>query len=207
MLMGCPEIGVMGSIIRWMPENIPELKKLLRKSSREVRASLGEACRQEASLAICQYIGTWSIFQKSKVILVYLPMRAEVNLVPLLEKHPDKSWLVPRILENGNMSFHPYDPNRLIRHQFGMFEPEPSLPLIPAGQVELVLTPGLAYDLHGWRLGYGGGFYDRFLSEQHACISLGVTYQALVQTDLPHQEYDVPVQFLVTEDGIRKLAS
>jgi 5-formyltetrahydrofolate cyclo-ligase len=84
-----------------------------------------------------------------------------------------------------------------------MLEPDPALPVIPANQVELVLTPGLAYDLHGWRLGYGGGFYDRFLSEQRTCISIGVTYQALLQTDLPHLEYDVPVQYFVTEDGVK----
>jgi 5-formyltetrahydrofolate cyclo-ligase len=83
-----------------------------------------------------------------------------------------------------------------------MLEPDPSLPVVPADQVELVLTPGLAFDLHGWRLGYGGGFYDRFLSRQHTLISLGVTYQALLLPDLPHQVHDVPVKYLVTENGV-----
>lgn len=186
-----------------MSDNIPELKKQLRKSCREIRASLGEDYHQNASLRICRHIEAWPVFQEATVILTYLPMHAEVDLLPLMENNSQKTWLVPRILPQSRMFFHPYDPGRLVRHQFGMLEPDPALPVIPANQVELVLTPGLAYDLHGWRLGYGGGFYDRFLSEQRTCISIGVTYQALLQTDLPHLEYDVQVQYFVTEDGVK----
>jgi len=162
----------------------------------------GEHYQHEASLMICRNIEAWSVFQESAVILSYLPMQAEVDLLSLMENNPQKKWLVPRILSQGRMLFHPYDPGRLLRHRFGMLEPDPVLPVIPADQVELVLTPGLAYDVCGWRLGYGGGFYDRFLSGQQMLVSLGVTYQALLQTDLPHQDYDVPVQYLVTENGV-----
>jgi 5-formyltetrahydrofolate cyclo-ligase len=206
MLMGSHEILNRGSIIKGMAEKISEFKKHLRKSCRELRTSLGEDYRHKASLVICKHLETWIFFQKFEVILVYLPMRAEVNLLPLLKNYPNKSWLVPRISENGSMRFHPYDPERLIRHKYGMLEPDPTLPIIPANQVELVLTPGLAYDLHGWRLGYGGGFYDRFLSQQKDCIRMGVTFHALLQADLPHNEYDIPMQYLVTEDGVIELS-
>lgn len=185
-----------------MPENISEIKKQLRQNCREKRASLGEDYHQKASLMICSHIEAWSVFQEAQVISSYLPMRDEVDLLLLMEKNPHKDWLVPRILPQGYMVFHPYDPGRLLRHRFGMLEPDPALPVVPAGRIELVLTPGLAYDLHGWRLGYGGGFYDRFLSEQKHLISLGVTYQALLQPTLPHEEYDVPVQYIVTENGV-----
>jgi 5-formyltetrahydrofolate cyclo-ligase len=204
--MGYPEMSFAGSIITGMSENIPELKKQLRQSCREIRASLGQDCHHKASLMICRHIEAWPVFQKAAVILSYLPMRAEVDLLSLIENNPQKNWLVPRILSQGRMLFHPYDPERLLRHRFGMLEPDPALPVIPADQVELVLTPGLAYDQHGWRLGYGGGFYDRFLSGQHTFVSLGVTYQALLQINLPHQEYDVPVQYLVTENGVKSFS-
>lgn len=194
-----------GCIIMKMPERITEQKKDLRKSCRAVRASLEENKRGEASSEICRHIERWSIFIKSSVILAYLPMRAEVDLSSLLANHPDKTWLVPRILEYGEMRFHHYDPGRLIRHRFGMLEPDATLPIVPAGRVELALIPGLAYDLQGWRLGYGGGFYDRFLTQQSTCIRLGVTYQVLVLPDVPHQENDVAMQYLVTEDGLKKI--
>jgi len=197
-----PEIVLAGRMITYMPDNYSELKKKLRQSCREKRASLGEDYQHKASLMICRNIEAWLVFQEAEVVLSYLPMKAEVDLLSLMENNPQKKWLVPRILPQGRMKFHPYDPGQLIRHPFGMLEPDPSLPVIPAGQVELVLTPGLAYDQRGWRLGYGGGFYDRFLSGQRSLVSLGVTYQALMQTDLPHQEYDVPVQYIVTENGV-----
>jgi len=185
-----------------MPDNISDLKKRLRQSCREKRASLGEDYQHKASLMICRNIEAWSIFQNAVVILTYLPMGDEVDLLSLMKTNPQKKWLVPRILPQGCMLFHPYNPGRLLRHRFGMLEPDPALPVIPADQIELVLTPGLAYDAYGWRLGYGGGFYDRFLSGQQMLVSLGVTYQALLHTDLPHQDYDVPVQFIVTENGV-----
>ena len=185
-----------------MPENITDIKKQLRQSCREKRASLGKDYHLKASLMICHQIETWEVFQNAVIILSYLPMRDEVDLLSLMENHPQKNWLLPRIQPHSRMLFHPFIPGRLLRHRFGMLEPDPALPVIPADQVELVLTPGLAFDLHGWRLGYGGGFYDRFLSGQHPLISLGVTYQALLLPDLPHQEYDVPVKYLVTENGV-----
>jgi 5-formyltetrahydrofolate cyclo-ligase len=186
-----------------MPDNIPEIKKQLRVSSREIRNSLGQTYQREASRMICSHIEAWSVFQDSAVILSYLPMGSEVDLLTLMQNNPQKNWLVPRIQPHSQMLVHPYDPEKLVRHRFGMLEPDPALPVIPAARVELVLTPGLAFDLHGWRLGYGGGFYDRFLSGQHGLTSLGVTYRALLQKELPHLEYDVAVQYLVTEDGVK----
>jgi 5-formyltetrahydrofolate cyclo-ligase len=193
--------------MRSMLASIQEIKKQLRKTCRDARTGLGQEYRQQASLAICRHIEAWSVFQACKVILAYLPMNGEVNLLPLVENHLDKTWLAPRILPEGRMVFHPYDPGRLVRHPFGMLEPDPNLPVVHASQIELALTPGLAYDLQGWRLGYGGGFYDRFLSEQVDCISLGVTYRALLLNDLPHLDHDIPVHNLVTEDGVKSRVS
>jgi 5-formyltetrahydrofolate cyclo-ligase len=200
--MARPEKIPAGRMILSMIDNISEIKKRLRQSCREKRTSLGEVYQHQASLMICSNIEAWCIFQEAALILSYLPMSDEVDLLPLMQKNPQKNWLVPRILPQGRMQFHPYDPGRLLRHRFGMLEPDPELPVIPAEQVELVLTPGLAYDRCGWRLGYGGGFYDRFLSGQQSLVSLGVTYQALLLPDLPHHEYDVPVQYIVTEYGV-----
>lgn len=191
-----------------MHDPISDLKKKLRQSCLQKRASLGEDYQHTASLRICHHIEAWPVFQKAAVLCSYLPMRDEVDLLSLMENNPKKQWLVPRILPQGLMVFHPYDPGRLIRHRFGMLEPDPSLPTLPADQVDLVLTPGLAFDRHGWRLGYGGGFYDRyFLSGGQSQVRLGVIYRALLQTDLPHNDNDVPVQFIVTENGVESISA
>lgn len=97
------------------------------------------------------------------------------------------------------MVFHPYDPSRLVRHPFGMAEPAPDLPVIPASDVQLALVPGLAFDRLGRRLGYGGGYFDRFLCD-FCGISLGVTFQALLFDDLPCGEQDMPVDWIVSEE-------
>lgn len=190
-----------------MTDSISELKAQLRQRCRQERDNLPETYRQHASDLICQKIAEWKKFQFSSFILVYLPMNSEVNLLPLVQTQPKKHWLAPRILPGGEMVVHPYRPARLIRHRFGMLEPDPSLPLFPPEHVDLVLVPGLAFDLDGWRLGYGGGYFDRFLSANKACTSLGITFQALMQSSLPHQEFDVRMKYLVTEDGVRQIPS
>ena len=99
------------------------------------------------------------------------------------------------------MVFHPYRENRLIRHPFGMQEPDADLPVIPSIEVELALVPGLAFDRQGRRLGYGGGYFDRFLRD-YAGISAGIIFQVLLLDRLPFGEHDVPVKWIVTDAGI-----
>ena len=101
------------------------------------------------------------------------------------------------------MVFHAYDPDNLIVHPYGMAEPAPHLPQVLSTDIQLVLAPGLAFDRSGWRLGYGGGYYDRFL-RSFGGINVGVVFQALLLESLPHGEYDVPVNWLVSEDGFIK---
>ncbi len=191
-----------------MPEPTPSPKQQLRQQCRAMRRELGEQTRLRFSWSMCQYLAAWEVFQSAETILTYLPMKAEVDLRPLLEQFPAKRWLLPRILpeENHRMDFHPYDPARLVIHKFGMAEPAADLPIVPAEVVELVLVPGLAYDRLGWRLGYGGGYYDRFLS-RFSGISVGVAYQALLLESIPHSGYDVPVGWVVSETGLFQAGS
>ncbi|PWH14383.1 MAG: 5-formyltetrahydrofolate cyclo-ligase [Anaerolineae bacterium] len=178
-------------------------KPALRQRCRALRRELGQETRQRASQAICAHLAAWQVFQRAETILTYMPMKAEVDLRPLLEQFPAKRWLLPRIVpeEEHRMDFHLYDPARLVLHPFGMAEPAADLPVVAATEIELVLVPGLAYDRLGWRLGYGGGYYDRFLARFNG-ISVGVTYQALLLEAVPHGEHDVPVGWIVTENGI-----
>lgn len=189
-----------------MPD-IAEQKRQLRRSCRQIRTALGEATRQQASLSICGWIESWPVFQSSSVVLAYMPIPGEVDLTPLVERQPQKHWALPRILPAAGhrMVFHPYQPGRLIRHPFGMAEPAPDLPIVPPGEIQLALVPGLAFDRLGRRLGYGGGYFDRFL-HAYSGASLGIIFQALLRERLPCGEHDVPVQWIVTEAGFLKPA-
>ncbi|MFZ5855276.1 MAG: 5-formyltetrahydrofolate cyclo-ligase [Chloroflexota bacterium] len=188
-----------------MSDSLGETKSLLRQQYRKLRATLGDEKRARASRSICEELERWTAFQQSKTILAYMPIKNEVDLTPLLTRHPEKRWVLPRIIpeEGHRMVFHPYDAARLVRHPFGMAEPAADLPTIPPEALELVLVPGLAFDRHGWRLGYGGGYYDRFL-KGFAGISAGIVFRALLLEELPHGEFDVPVQWVVTEEEMFK---
>ena len=185
--------------------DIAKQKRQLRRECRRIRDELGEETRQHASQSICDWIESYPVFQRSSVILAYMPMRGEVDLTSLMERQPQKCWALPLIIpaEDHRLAFHPYDSSRLIRHPFGMAEPAADMPIIPSSEVQLALIPGLAFDRLGRRLGYGGGYFDRFL-RNFTGVSLGVIFQALLFDQLPCGEHDMPVQWIVTEAGLHQ---
>jgi 5-formyltetrahydrofolate cyclo-ligase len=195
-----------GAKITRMSEEIAEAKSQLRQSLRKLRTSLGEETRVRASQSICDALEAWQIFQQSETILTYMPIKGEVDLTPLLERHPEKHWVLPRIIpeEDHRMVFHAYDAARLVRHPFGMAEPTADSPEVPPEALQLVLVPGLAFDSHGWRLGYGGGYFDRFL-KSYTGISVGIVIRALFLESLPHGGFDVSMRWIATENGILKI--
>jgi 5-formyltetrahydrofolate cyclo-ligase len=82
-----------------------------------------------------------------------------------------------------------------------MLEPDKDCPIIDPETVQLILVPGVAFDREGWRLGYGGGFYDRFLAQYRGCFA-GITFEYLLQSQVSHTSHDIPMQFIITEKGI-----
>ena len=188
-----------------MPNDTSAQKRELRLSCKTIRKELGEETRWQASRAICEHLAAWDIFRESETILTYMPIHTEVDLRPLFADFPEKRWLLPRILpgEEGKMVFHPYDPDNLIVHPLGMAEPASYLPQVTSAEIQLVLAPGLAFDRSGWRLGYGGGFFDRFLQD-FGGVSVGVVFRDLLLERVPHGKYDIPMQWLVTDEGLVK---
>jgi 5-formyltetrahydrofolate cyclo-ligase len=186
-------------------EEASRQKSKLRRECLGFRKTLGAEIRAQASLAICARIEAWSVFQQSQTILSYMPIKSEVDLTPLLARHPQKRWALPRIIpeESHSMVFHEYDPDRIIRHSFGMAEPSPDSPVIHPAEIELALVPGVAFDRRGFRLGYGGGYFDRFL-ENFQGVSAGIVFQALLLGAVPRAAHDIAMQWVVTEDGVFK---
>lgn len=82
----------------------------------------------------------------------------------------------------------------------GVRQPPSNTPQIPVSEVDAAVLPALAFDRTGFRLGYGGGFYDRFLAG-FSGPTIGVTHSALLLDELPHEAHDVPLHWLVTEQG------
>jgi 5-formyltetrahydrofolate cyclo-ligase len=76
------------------------------------------------------------------------------------------------------------------------------LPYGPVSRVDLLLVPGIAFDLKGYRLGYGKGYYDRYLSENKPSFSIGLSYNSQLIESLPRSNYDEKLDAIATEDGI-----
>ena len=189
-----------------MLPSIHDQKRQLRQQCKAIRKGLSDEALRETSRVICVCLAEWDKFHTAETILTYMPIYTEIDLCSLLTDFPEKRWLLPRINpgESGHMAFHPYDPDNLILHPFGMAEPSPDLPQVSPNEIQLVLVPGLAFDHSGWRLGYGGGYFDRFLKD-FSGVSVGVVYRALLLDAIPHGEYDISVDWLVTEDGLIKV--
>jgi 5-formyltetrahydrofolate cyclo-ligase len=143
-------------------------------------------------------------------VLSFLAFRNEIDLGHLFECWPDKNWLVPRVVDGAELiagqkpylMLHPFNPQRLVRHRFGMLEPESSLPTVDPGKVEVILVPGVAFDRQGGRLGFGGGFYDRLLPSTNKAIRIGVTYDKLLLNAIPMEPWDCRVEWLVTPNEL-----
>ena len=171
-------------------------KQALRRRYLSLRRSLPPGVVAAASQAICDRLIHWSLLRSAGTVMTYMAFRNEPDLSALFSLLPSVRWVLPRI-EGRRLILHPYDPDRLVRHPFGMLEPDPALPVVDPGVLDVVLVPGVAFDPQGGRLGFGGGYYDRFLPTTPA-LRVGVTFDACLIDALPCTERDQRMDWVVT---------
>ena len=174
-------------------------KKALRASCKELRLSIPSEAKALADAAILHTVTAHSAFLDADLILCFFPVRGEVDLTPIAEiaKSHGISVAFPRC-EGDEMRFHTVtDLKELILDRFGIPAPRADAPIASPTARTLCLLPGLAAGRDGTRLGYGGGFYDRFLAaEPHPTIALCYDFQLL--DALPTEEHDIPVDAVLT---------
>jgi 5-formyltetrahydrofolate cyclo-ligase len=178
-------------------------KSILRTRCRALRDAMTAQAVAFASERICQRLVEWPVFQQAQTVMAYMAFGNEISLLPLMDQSRDKRWVIPRTeaRPEPHLILHLYDPARLVRHRFGMLEPDVSLPAIEPGELDLVLVPGLAFDRRGYRLGFGGGFYDRFLPHVTAG-KVGIVAQVLLVEHVPNDRFDRRVDYVASEAGI-----
>lgn len=154
----------------------------------------------DVSPSVVQHLADFLRASQVRHILTYSAFGSEINLESLQALYPAHYYL-PRV-EQNHLYIHSL-PTQLFRHKYGMLEPSPDSPTVDKGVLEAILVPGLAFDRNGYRLGYGKGFYDRFLDELKAeVLTIGITAQALIVEALPQDTWDIPVVYLASEAGI-----
>lgn len=106
---------------------------------------------------------------------------------------------LPRMLPDRQMEVRLYDPDRpLIPADFGILEPSADVPLLPREDIELALVPAMCYDRQGFRLGFGGGYYDRWLAG-FSGFTVGLCRDCVLQDRVPTEDHDCRVDLLLTE--------
>ncbi len=181
-------------------------KKVLRQGLLQKRQALEDTAVKEISAAICHHLQVWISAQGWRTILIFAPMVKEIDLLPLARIQGLKIGLP--VISKGStaMEFYLWDQNQasLQVQSYGIREPEASedAKIVPDATT-VVIAPALAVDRFGQRLGYGGGYYDRYLARYAGVDRLVVISEDFwLKEPIPQGPYDQKFQTVVTENGI-----
>lgn len=181
-------------------------KLLLRQEMLNKRKSLPASAITAGSQAICRSLVSFPHFMQAKTVMGYLAMPGEPQLDEFLLYALDvgKTVCVPfmgpvfGVMEAVEIT----SLNGLISGRLGVRMPDPSTKrIVSASCIDLVLTPGVAFDKNGRRLGMGAGYYDRFLASAPQACRVGIAWSLQLVDQVPHAEHDILMQWLVTENS------
>jgi 5-formyltetrahydrofolate cyclo-ligase len=181
---------------------LKQLKTKLRKQLLKQRRSLSVDSWQNKSELLCQQLADNSLFQNAQTVLGYFSIHQEPDLSPLFR---EKTWGFPRCVENS-LHWHFWEPGEdLHPNQYGIFEPHTQAPIITPETVDLILVPAVACDYQGYRLGYGGGFYDRMLeqSQWSGVKAIAIVFDFAYLPQLPREDWDQQLDGVCTESVIK----
>ena len=143
-------------------------------------------------------------YQSSKSIGAYYPIGSEVKTFDIIKHSIDnkKEVGLPRVIDSTKIEFFKiiedsFEKIKFTKGKYGIFENSMSSTIID--QMDLLIIPGIAFDLQGNRIGYGKGYYDRLLSSRQAKYIIGLAYEAQVINEIPNNDQDIPVNMIITE--------
>jgi 5-formyltetrahydrofolate cyclo-ligase len=187
--------------------DIVQAKKTIRKDMREQRLSIPEAKQTKQALAVTQhFIQQFSCDELSKVAL-YLSYDGEISCYFIMDYlwQIGASVYIPKITpgndqQAASMDFYAHQPNSpLLANQYGILEPIISdQPAVDAKQLEMIILPLTAVDQSGYRVGLGGGYYDRFLPSAPQAKTIGLAHDFQLVEHCPREPYDQPVDHVIT---------
>lgn len=169
-------------------------KQALRRHIREQKRAMTEEQIVAASERLGQLFSQSELYKQAKTIYGYLPYNQEVRTVPMLQQamKDGKKVAVPKVYGEEMKFIYMEDLSKVAKGFAGIPEPIADAPVADDGTA-LVLMPGLAFDQEGHRIGYGGGFYDKFLAAEPDHPTLALCYAFQIQPHLDTEEFDIPV--------------
>lgn len=176
-------------------------KQQIRKEMLQQRGQLSPAEVNSCSRRIISKLMQLKAVSNARVIMGFMSIRNEVELWPWLQQlqQQDKTVLLPRVIDHQDIQAIPFrHEEALQKSHYGILEPV-GLPYAPA-HIDVVLVPGLAFDYKGYRIGYGKGYYDRFLPRLgKQTFICGVCYEFQVVASAYPQPTDYAVDWIVSE--------
>ena len=177
-------------------------KDELRKTLKEKRASISQEEKKELDQAIIGQILSSEAYKNADIVLLYAPIQSEINLLPLVRaaRKDGKAVAFPRCnTEQSSMQFYLLlEEARLTPGAYGIPEPPADAPLCVPSEHSLCILPALTFDPFGMRIGYGKGYYDRFLTTFRG-VTAGAVYEKMMIKRVPAEPHDLPVELLFTE--------
>ena len=173
-------------------------KTALRKTIRERKRAMTPAEIEEKSRILGEKFLASEAYKNAKTIYGYLPYNQEVRTVPMLRQAlaDGKRVAVPKVYGEEMKFLYMTDLDRVEKGYAGIPEPIDDGPLAE-DPTALVLMPGLAFDPEGHRIGYGGGFYDKFLASEPGHPTLALCYDFQMLPKLETEEFDIPVDWVI----------
>ena len=174
-------------------------KNVLRKKILRQRQGLSEKEWQTKSNLICDRLISLPLFTQANTIFAYFSFRQEVDLSPLFSLN--KTWAFPRCVDKS-LVWHSWQPKEhLVIDKYGIKTPLETASTISVTFANLILVPTVACDRQGYRLGYGGGFYDRLLASVRGSkiYTIGITFDFALIDRLPVDSWDMKLNSICTE--------
>jgi 5-formyltetrahydrofolate cyclo-ligase len=180
-----------------MADKISLRKSLLARREQLTAEEMSRAGEQALQQAI-------PLLQEKRLIMLYMPFRGELSTLPLARWLEDRG--LPLVLPLTNRQQRRITPvlveglGQLAPGAYGILEPAGAFQATAAGQLDAVVVPGVGFDQHGFRIGYGGGYYDRFLPRLRPdCLTMGYGYDWQVVPELTPDPWDQSLQYIVTD--------
>ncbi len=179
---------------------LEDVKERLRKEILRKRIEYSD--RFDANKKIVERIRELEEFKKAKTVLLYYPIKGEPDITPLFYEIKERKGRVafPKIKGDEIEAVEVNDLEDLRKGKFNIPEPAGGGKISPE-ELDIVFVPGIVFDMELYRIGFGKGFYDRFLKNVK-CPKVGVAYSFQIVNSFPHSPWDVPLDIIVTEKGV-----
>ncbi len=188
------------------PLDIRKYKQSIRESSKQRRALMDPELKKRLDRSIAANVRALREYRPAKTLLVYVSTSIEVDTTIIIENAwaDGKKVAVPRCIpDTRDMEFHYITSfSQLSPGSFSVLEPDDSLPVVTDFSDCLMIVPGMQFDMKGYRLGYGKGYYDRYMV-RFTGKSAGICYSDELKPYMHHGRYDRSVDIIVTDLKIK----